>query len=65
MSKRHQASRRRTYGRRQHEIRERREPDWRVDGIEKDLVDDRYAPTEAPTSELLASAFGATWLGLE
>ena len=36
MSKRHQASRRRTYGRRQHEIRERRERDWRVDGIEKD-----------------------------
>ena len=31
MSKRHQASRRRTYGRRQHEIRERRERTWRRD----------------------------------
>jgi hypothetical protein len=65
MSKRHQASRRRTYGRRQHEIRERRERDWRVDGIEKDPVDDGFAPAEAPTADYMASAFGATWLGLE
>jgi hypothetical protein len=65
MSKRHQASRRRTYGRRQHEIRERRERDWRVDGIEKEFVDDGFAPAEAPATEFLAPAFGATWLGLE
>jgi hypothetical protein len=65
MSKRHQASRRRTYGRRQHEVRERRERSWPPDEVERDLVDEGFAPREATTTEYRAPAFGATWLGLE
>ena len=65
MSKRHQASRRRTYGRRQHEIRERRERGWRPDEVERDRVDDGLARRETPAAELRALPLGATWLGLE
>jgi hypothetical protein len=65
MSKRHQASRRRTYGRRQHEIRERRGRDGRVDEDERDLVDDGFAPVEGAAGEFRAPVYGATWLGLE
>ncbi len=65
MSKRHQASRRRTYGRRQHEIRERREPGWRPDEIELDLLEDGFAPIEAAAGDRRASALGAAWVGLE
>ncbi len=64
MSKRHQASRRRTYGRRQHEVRERRDRVERPDDVERDLVEDGFAPTEAVTADHRA-AYGATWLGLE
>jgi len=65
MSKRHQASRRRTYGRRQHEVRERRDRAWRVDEVERDVVEDGLAPTEAIGAEHRSTAYGATWLGLE
>ncbi|MFL5754965.1 MAG: hypothetical protein ACJ77N_01585 [Chloroflexota bacterium] len=45
MSKRHQASRRKTYGRRQHELRERRDRNdpQSADDLELDL-DDRAVP---------------------
>ena len=65
MSKRHQASRRRTYGRRQHEIRERRDRGVRPDELERDLAEDGFVPTEATGAEYRAPAYGATWLGLE
>ena len=64
MSKRHQASRRRTYGRRQHEVRERHERGWEPDEVERDIVEDRFAPVEAVAVELRLP-YGATWLGLE
>ena len=65
MSKRHQASRRRTYGRREHELRERRERTWPADEREGGLVEDGFVPAEAAVAEQRALAFGATWLGLE
>ena len=39
MSKRHQASRRKAYGRRQHEVRERHERGHQHDGAEFELDD--------------------------
>jgi hypothetical protein len=65
MSKRHQASRRRTYGRRQHELRERHDRDWRPVEGEHYPVEDGFAPTKAASAEFRAPAFGAAWLGLE
>ena len=37
MSKRHQSSRRKTYGRRQHEVRERHDRGQQVEGFEFEL----------------------------
>lgn len=65
MSKRHQASRRRTYGRRQHEIRERGDRDGRVVDAERDAAEDGFAPHENTTVSFRMPAFGATWLGLD
>jgi len=65
MSKRHQANRRRTYGRRQHEVRERRDRAGHDGTVERDLVDDGFAPVEGAVAERYALPFGATWLGLE
>ena len=60
MSKRHQASRRRTYGRRQHELHERTERnvgvlDW-TDEIGLPESSDRWA------AEPLARVTAGTWL---
>jgi hypothetical protein len=65
MSKRHQASRRRTYGRRQHEIRERRDRAWPAIEPERDLVEDGFAPAEGSVTEYRAPAYGSAWIGLE
>ncbi len=65
MSKRHQASRRRTYGRRLHEVRERRDHLWPADDAERDLVEEGLAPSEAAVADHRSSAYGATWVGLE
>ena len=66
MSKRHQASRRRTYGRRQHEVRERRDRAWQADDVERDVVEDGFAPVDGAAAERRSRApYGATWLGLE
>ncbi len=48
MSKRHQASRRKTYGRRQHEVRERQDRDQHSEGFEFDLVDREPASQADP-----------------
>jgi len=65
MSKRHQASRRRTYGRRQHEVRERHDRDWRTPEVERQLVEDGFAPPEAAAADFRMPAYGATWIGLD
>lgn len=65
MSKRHQASRRRTYGRRQHEIRERHERSGRSIETERDLVEGGFAPAEATAADHRPPAHGSAWLGLE
>ena len=65
MSKRHQANRRRTYGRRQHEVRERRDRAWQDGAVEHSVVDDGFAPVEGAVPERQALPYGATWLGLE
>lgn len=65
MSKRHQASRRRTYGRRQHEIRERRERPWHSIEAERDPVEDGFAPAEATVADHRAPTYGSAWIGLE
>lgn len=65
MSKRHQASRRRTYGRRQHEVRERRERDWRLPDGEPELVEEGFAPAESAVVSYRTPPYGAAWVGLE
>ena len=65
MSKRHQASRRRTYGRRQHEVRERRDRDWRTPDAERELVEHGFAPAGGTVADYRALPYGATWVGLE
>ncbi len=65
MSKRHQANRRRTYGRRQHEVRERRDHAWPEVAVDHDLVDDGLAPVEGALADRRRQPYGATWLGLE
>jgi hypothetical protein len=59
VSKRHQSNRRKTYGRRQHELHERRQRDPQPDSIEMVLDDlgqgsiaDRYADLDAGTAGL-------------
>ena len=64
MSKRHQANRRRTYGRRQHEVRERRDRAWE-DGPAQDASREGFAPVERAVAERPGLPYGATWLGLE
>jgi hypothetical protein len=65
MSKRHQVNRRRTYGRRQHEVRERRDRAWPDGTVERDLVEDGFAPVEGAVTDRRALPYGAIWLGLE
>ena len=65
MRKRHQANRRRTYGRRQHEVRERRDRAWPDGTVERDLVEDGFAPVEGAVTDRRALPYGAIWLGLE
>ncbi|MFH0751181.1 MAG: hypothetical protein V2B17_05035 [Chloroflexota bacterium] len=65
MSKRHQANRRRTYGRRQHEVRERRDRAWQDGAVERDRADDGITPIERAIADRHALPYGAIWLGLE
>jgi len=48
MSKRHQASRRKTYGRRQHEVRERQDRGQQGDAFDFDLGGWGSAPSADP-----------------
>jgi|GEM_PF-1503074 hypothetical protein len=69
MSKRHQSSRRRSYGRRQHELNELRELHDRADrpaGIVQWLVESDSSQTEQPWSAGPASRGAAGhWLQLQ
>ncbi len=65
MSKRHQASRRRTYGRRQHEVRERHDREWKADDLERDVVEEAFAPAVGSALELRSQRHGTAWVGLE
>jgi len=65
MSKRHQANRRRTYGRRQHEVRERRDRAWQAGEVEGRPVEDGFAPVEGAIADQVGRAYRAIWLGLE
>jgi hypothetical protein len=65
MSKRHQTNRRRTYGRRQHEVRERRDRVWQDGTVELNLVEDGFAPLEGAVADQRGLPHGAIWLGLE
>ncbi len=65
MSKRHQASRRRTYGRRQHEVHERsdRVGRWEVDA--RELLEETFATVDEPVFELGHGAgLRAGWMGV-
>ena len=64
MSKRHQSSRRRTYGRRQHELHERRERSWSTPEPDREQRDEAFAPADA-TVQHRVRRYGATWIGLE
>jgi hypothetical protein len=64
MSKRHNASRRRSYARRQHEVRERRELPWPAGGVAPELVENGYAPADVAV-EGRAPAYGGSWVGLD
>lgn len=48
MSKRHTSSRRKTYGRRQHEVRERHDRGQQAEGYEFDLADSGSASQADP-----------------
>ncbi len=65
MSKRHQANRRRTYGRRQHEVRERRDRAWQDGPVQPDLVENRFARVQGTVADRQGLPYGAIWLGLE
>jgi len=65
MSKRHQASRRRTYGRRQHEVRERRDRAWQDGPVQPDRAEDGFAAVEGVVGDRRGLPYGAIWLGLE
>jgi hypothetical protein len=65
MSKGHQASRRRSYGRRQHEMRERREKSWRTLEVERATGEGGGGPAEPIWTGRPAAPFAAAWRGLE
>ena len=65
MSKRHQSSRRRTYGRRQHELRERRDRAL-VDLDEgRDLDESVFVGVDVAVRELGLPAYGTAYLGAD
>ena len=61
MSKRHQTQRRRSYGRREHEIRERRDRTWSA----LDEVRELGAGMDVAVRELGLPAYGSAYLGAD
>jgi hypothetical protein len=65
MSKRHQAQRRRSYGRREHEIRERRERTWSALDEVNELGQESFAGMDIAVRELGLPAYGTAYLGAD
>ena len=65
MSKRHQAQRRRSYGRREHETRERRERTWSALDEAHELVQESFEGMEVAIRELGLPAYGSAYLGAD
>lgn len=66
MSKRHQAQRRRTYGRREHELREiRRERTWSALDEARELGQESFAGMDVAVRELGLPAYGSAYLGAD
>lgn len=65
MSKHHQAQRRRSYGRREHEIRERRERTWPALDEARELVRESFTGVDVAVRELGLPAYGSAYLGVE
>jgi hypothetical protein len=65
MSKRHQAQRRRSYGRREHEIRERRERTWTALDEVRELGEESFAGVDVAVRELGLPTYGTAYLGAD
>lgn len=65
MSKHHQTQRRRSYGRREHEIRERHERTWSTpDGV-RDLGEAAFAGMGVAVRDLALPAYASAYLGAD
>jgi hypothetical protein len=65
MSKRHQTHRRRSYGRREHEIRERRDRTWSGLDEMRELGEESFAGMDVAVRELGLPAYGSAYLGAD
>jgi hypothetical protein len=65
MSKRHQAQRRRSYGRREHEVRERRDRAWSALDEIRELGAESFAGMDVAVRELGLPAYGSAYLGAD
>ena len=65
MSKRHQSQRRRSYGRREHEIRERRDRTWSALDEVRELGQESFAGMDVAVRELGLPAYGSAYLGAD
>ncbi len=65
MSKRHQSNRRRTYGRRQHELHERRDRVWAVLDELEDGREPQLAGADVAVRELGLPAYGMAYLAVD
>jgi hypothetical protein len=65
MSKRHQSQRRRSYGRREHEVRERRERTWSAFDEARELAREAFAGVDVAVRELGLPAYGSAYLGAD
>ena len=65
MSKPHQTQRRRSYGRREREMRERRERTWSVRGDVREPAEESFAGMEVAVRELGLQAYGSACLGAD
>jgi len=65
MSKRHQSQRRRSYGRREHEVRERRDRTWSALDQLHELTREPFIRMDVAVRELGLPAYGSAYLGVD
>jgi hypothetical protein len=65
MSKRHQSQRRRSYGRREHEVRERRDRTWSALDQLHELTREPFGGIDVAVRELGLPAYGSAYLGAD